>query len=145
MRLFLSVLLTALIVPLAAQAHSPSQCPTAPSDPPALQFVGATLTETDGHRGVLSWSELCRTDWPGSRVCTTRDLIENGAPPLADEEMMWIQALWIDSEHEYSGQYTNQQNQSCKTIHKYTSLASPWFRTDACNVLHSVACCALVP
>lgn len=142
MRPFLSVLFTTLIVPFAAQAHSPSACPS--TTPPILQFIGATTATVDGQGHLLGWQPLCLAENPGSRVCTTRDFVESVQPPVMEVgDKWWVMPYWIDSEHEYSGRFN--QSASCAIVQRLIDYAHPIFSTGSCNDLHPVACCALVP
>jgi hypothetical protein len=141
MRLFLSVLVTALIVALAspAHAHSPSSCPS--TTPPILQFVGATTATVAGHGHLLGWLPLCRAEYPGSQVCTTRDMVES-APILSMEsgDTWWVMPYWIDSQHEYSGRFYNEV--SCAAIQRFIFFGDPIFSSGDCTATHPVACCA---
>ena len=144
MRLILSTFLAALIVALAspAHAHSPSSCPS--TTPPILQFVGTTTATVDGQGHLLGWLPLCRAEYPGSRVCTTRDLVESAQLPAMEVgDAWWVMPYWIDSEHEYSGRFN--QSVSCAIIRGSVDYTHPIFSTGICNDLHPVACCGLLP
>jgi hypothetical protein len=148
MRLLLSAFVTALIVAIAspALAHSPSACPTpAPEADAPLDFVGTTTATVDGQGHLLGWLPLCRAEYPGSRVCTTRDLVESvQLPAMEVGDAWWVMPYWIDSQHEYSGRF-NQESASCAVIQVLSDTPNPIFTAGGCNATRPVACCALVP
>lgn len=135
-------LLLSLLFTSAANAHSPSSCPS--TTPPILQFVGATTATVYGQRHLLGWLPLCRAEYPGSQVCTTRDLVES-APisSMEPEDTWWVMPYWIDSQHEYSGRFYNEL--SCAAIQRLIFLPDPIFSSNDCNATYPVACCALMP
>jgi hypothetical protein len=139
MRYLIAIL---VLLPLTASAHSPASCPKTES--PILQFVGTTTATVDGQGHLLGWLPLCRAEYPGSRVCTTRDLVESvQLPAMEIGDAWWVMPYWIDSEHEYSGRFY--QELSCANIGRIIDYTHPIFYTGDCNNLQPVACCALQP
>ena len=140
MRLFALATLALLLFTSAANAHSPSACERPePSDAP-LTFVGKPSALIDGQGGFLLWLELCRAEFPGSRVCTTRDLIENGnLPALEDNEFIWVLPFWLDSVHDYSGAKID--NGSCVVLANNPNLPAPRIAQIGCTETRGLACC----
>ena len=130
-----------VMLPLTAAAHPRNACP---NPDPILQFVGKTTATVDGQGHLLGWLPLCRTEYPGSQVCTTRDFVESAQPRVMKVgDKWWVMPYWIDSEHEYSGRFN--QSASCAIIQRLIDYTHPIFSPGVCNDLHPVACCALVP
>jgi hypothetical protein len=145
MRLFFSVLLTALIVPLAAQAHSPSACPTVspPEFPPLLQFVGLTEATVQGRVGLPGFMRVCEAEYPDSHPCTSRDLIEGDWFPQSFASGMWVLPVWTDTEHSYSGRF-DALGENCPVILPGGD-GYPIMGGIGCNSVWPVPCCAEAP
>ena len=77
-----------VLLPLAASANPPTACP---EPDPVLQFVGKTSELVNGQASRLGWTQACQSEFPGSTMCSTRDLIERGnLPSLSLGEELWI-------------------------------------------------------
>ncbi len=159
MRLFLSTLLTALIVPLAAHAQAPKKVevindplavevvnPVYPRPPVRWQLVGftsATYTgDMGGHFGVM---QKCELEFPNSRMCTTLEAQQTTTIPAGLTGEAWVNPGIAD--------FSGLVNRNCSY---WTHIGGGTGRTisatggvgsDDCLIAHeqSIACCALVP
>ena len=88
MRLFLFVLLTALIVPFAAYAQAPKPVevindplavevvnPAPPSPPVRWQLVGFTAATMVGTVGPLGMARVCAAEFASSRTCSSAEIL----------------------------------------------------------------------
>ena len=108
MRLFLTILLTALIVPLAAHAQAPKQVevindplavevvnPAPPSPPVRWQLVGFTSTSYTGDTGVLAFTVACQAEFEaGSRMCTSEEVLNTVTVPTALSGSAWVRPVY---------------------------------------------------
>ena len=171
MRLFLSILVTALLVPLTAYAQAaPKQVevinpvlavevvnPPATNQPARFQLVGFTSAVMLGNSGVLGFTLACQAEFLSSRMCTTREVVETVVVPSLSGPDAWVQPVFIinpggDSADAISGlrepssRALNCLGWSVDTqLTGLTATAIGSFRTHICNELHPVACCAVVP
>jgi hypothetical protein len=55
------------------------------------ELVGFTTTSTTGsNQGIVGMHELCSLDFPGSRMCTTSDIVRNGVAPGVVLQRGWV-------------------------------------------------------
>ena len=59
------------------------------------QFVGQTTTTTPANVGILALHAMCDAQFPGARMCSTADILANGAdsaaPPISGTPpLLWI-------------------------------------------------------
>jgi hypothetical protein len=149
MRLFLSTLLTALIVPFSAQSHSPNSCPAPESAPMRWQLVGFTSATTDGIAGPLGFTRLCDAEYPGSRWCTSREVLNSSNLPATSGEA-WVRPTFEVKLLDASGLESSAPTLTCGS---YSNPGGNSLKVDdagrflpgACSTLRAVACCALVP
>ncbi len=152
MRLFQSALVTALIVPLAAQAHSPDSCPAPEPAPMRWQLVGFTSSTLLGDSGVLNKTLACQQDFVGSRMCSSTEVLETVAVPLGLVGSAWVRPSFapfhgvgtLVSALDVSGYATSVTNLTCRTS-AFVMTASGDFTISQCANELAVACCALVP
>lgn len=139
--LFASVLIAFLAFPVVAQDR---------------EVVGFTVATTDGdNNGFVGMHALCESEFPGSRMCTTADIVRNGlAQGLSVFAVTWVHPSiqvfapsgnaidaisgarpgtssisctgWTDDDSELSGM----------------TLTSEGFFPGGCEQSRSVACCA---
>ena len=131
-----------VMLPMVAAAHSPESCPKL--DPP-LQFVGKTISIHRGHDVFLGGKEICDASFPGSTVCTSRDLAEGPKPDLVENEIAWVRLFWLDEKHEYSRALVSTNTNTYYAIHKIATLNFPFLRELPCNGVERIACCTLQP
>lgn len=138
---FLMLLVLALAASSgAAYAHSPSACPAVPDVDAALTFVGETSVLIGGQQGRLGWETACQAEFPGSQVCSSRDIIVGGVPELTPA-FRWVVPHWLDANHEYSGLL---QNHNCNVLVVGASgePEQPRFGSSSCNVPFAALCCS---
>jgi len=148
MRLFLSALVTALLAPFAAQAHSPDACPAPEPGPMRYQLVGLTSATTNGIAGPLGFTRLCDAEYPSSRWCTSREVLDSANLPATSGEA-WVRPTDLSNQSDASGQ----GNVSGLTCLHYSNLIyagltmddAGRFSKSECTTLRAVACCSLVP
>ena len=156
MRLFLSALVTALLAPFAAQAHSPSSCPAPEPAPMSWQYVGATATAFDGGQGLFTYNLACNAAHAGSRMCTSEEVMNTINPPIVGSpgEAAWVRPLYQPGGRvdlalvDASGQLATGACEgwsvtggSGLTI----DLDDGAFHRNSCASARRITCCALVP
>ena len=168
---FLSVLLTALIVPLAAHAQPAKQVevinvplavevtnPPTASPPERFQLVGFTSAAMLGNTGVLGFTLACQAEFPDSRMCTTQEVVETVVVPSLSGPDAWVRPVFImDPEtgryaETISGEVGTAQILNCSGWkigvagqRGFAATATGSFELRGCFEALPVACCALVP
>jgi hypothetical protein len=168
MRLFLSALVTALIVPLAAYAHSPSSCPTPEQAPTRWQLVGFTAAPVSPDQGFLGFTRICQAEFPDSRFCNTAEIIATTNVPALDAGLAWVNpSMSVPLPNAYfldpsgikgtsgAGAGIGLAGLTCPLWGSWQSTnplskgivvdADGNFSQNSCGEIHPVACCALVP
>ena len=119
MHLFLSILVTALVIPLTAHAQAPKRVEVI-NDPLAVevtnlpsvqdvnilssatggcevktfQLVGFTTTLYTGNLGgALGSTQKCQLDFPGSRMCTQEEIQNTTKLPDVIADFAWMEPL----------------------------------------------------
>jgi len=60
-------------------------------DGPRFQFVGLTTDSFHGAHGLLNYGQECQLDFPGSRMCTTGDMLSTSVIPTDPaRDLAWI-------------------------------------------------------
>ena len=68
----------------------------ASADEPHLDFLGLSKGVTDGGGGIVTMHRLCQATFPGSRMCTSRDILLSIAPPaLGRSDSGWVQPVFV--------------------------------------------------
>ena len=167
MRLFLSVVVTVLIVPLAAYAQAaPKQVevindplmvevvnPAPPSPPVRWQLVGftsATYTGTMG--GNFGVTQKCQLDFPNSRMCSIEEAVATTSIPSGLSGRAWSHAQGVAGVVIFAGNPVAQGN-NCFSWRSSIPTQSGNVISDegvadvisGCDREHPIACCALVP
>ena len=156
MRLFLSALLTTLIVPLAAYAQAPKQVevindplavevvnPAPPSPPVRWQLVGFTsatyLGDMGGNFGV---TQKCQLEFENSRMCTTIEVEQTTSIPseLVGQGRINQRADRGGLEGSNCGRWLVVFSGGGDAVDSHGTPGDA-----ACDVLTPIACCALVP
>ncbi len=153
MRLFLSALVTALVVPLAAHAQAPKQVEVI-NDPLAVEVVNPAPVSCDQKRvqvvGVTSavyngdlgghWgaTRKCDAEFPGSFFCTDiGEFRKTTSPPPAPGAI-----AWIDSQGEACLQWTSGlSSRTGGQIDTNTGLGVSGSPLLPCDVEHPLLCC----
>ena len=167
MRLFLSVLVTALIVPLAAYAQAaPKQVevindplvvevvnPAPPSPPVRWQLVGFTSATYPGAMGGnFGVTQKCQLEFPNSRMCSIEEAVATTSIPSGLSGRAWTHAQGAAGAVIFAGSPVAQST-NCMGwrtgLHTLTgNVISDEGIADVisdCNRAHPIACCALVP
>lgn len=171
MHLFLSVLLTALIVPLAAHAQAaPKQVevvndplvvevvnPAPPAPPARFQLVGFTSATMLGNAGVLSLTLACQQEFNGSRMCNSVEVIETVMVPSGLTGNAWVRPFFVPFQQvstssspgtglDASGIVGQAIEFSCVGSRGFAVTATGIFiSSQFCSDPRPVACCALMP
>jgi len=165
-RLFLSVLVAALIVPLAAYAQAVKQVeivndplavevvnPAPPSPPVRWQLVGFTSATYPGAMGGnFGVTQKCQLEFPNSRMCSIEEAVATTSIPSGLSGRAWTHAQATAGVVIFAGAPVSQST-NCfgwhSGLHSLTgNVVSDEGTADVisdCNREHPIACCALVP
>jgi len=160
MRSFLLVLVSALIVPLAAYAQVPKQVevindplavevinPAPPGPPVRWQLVGFTsATYTGAMGGHFGVTQKCQTEFPNSRMCRIEEVAATTSIPSPLSGNAWVN---------FPGDYFPIYRGDCFGWN-YAQLYSEGYVVASngsipdpvasdCTIERPIACCALVP
>ncbi len=58
--------------------------------PLPIRFVGFTQAQITGDSGAIMLSRTCHAEFPGTRQCTTAEIVETISPPLLPEATGWV-------------------------------------------------------
>ncbi len=120
---------------------------------PAFELVGFTSVTVQGGEGFLGMTSICSAEFPGSRFCNTKEIIETVNVPASLEGEAWVTPL-----PEGSGNGLN-TNSACQIsqqgfwtesgvnflVSGTTVDATGGFGLSKCIDARSIACCAPVP
>ena len=158
MRLFLSALVTALIVPLTAHAQAPKQVevindplavevvnPAPPSPPLRWQLVGFTsATYTGNMGGSFGVTQKCQLEFANSRMCIVLEVEQTTSIPSGLVGQGWVQqgaSLVGGLQGNSCGRWLgNNVGGGGKVV---DTLGTP--ASEQCEIPTPIACCALVP
>ena len=145
--------------------------PPPPSGVPETQFVGFTTDTFNGGQGVVTYTNACQQDYPGSWMCSSKEFLESKAYPSTTGDG-WIKPTFVPISLDIGNEtitvpnYFVVQDMSGLIIadkNSTTGIAcSGWRAADesgdglavdalgrftvfGCNTTHSVACCSSVP
>ena len=131
------------------------------------QWVGITSNIYKPDIGLMKFSEICGSEFPGSRMCTSKELMEtHSRPPIQEKSpYAWVQPIIAslgetDGTHpfiiveQYTGVKTQESTLNCKTWRstdwKIAGLAIELFENEerrfgplGCNTTAHIACCAV--
>ena len=122
------------------------------------QLVGFTSATFTGGQGVLTFNTGCQTEFPGSRFCTSVEVMESSHVTPTLSGTAWVRPT-IEGPHgqnfDASGIYGGYSSVlSCNGWSSVATSSDSGLTIDSqgrfntqldCNVARSVACCALVP
>ncbi len=79
-----------LVAPVDAQRMEP---------PPTFRLVGVTEAMFDSGNGVFPLTRACFNNFPGSRICTTQEIIDTVNPPVIPKGLAWVRPspIYLDS------------------------------------------------
>ena len=66
------------------------------SGPSVFEFVGFSSTTHDGGEGVLTFNGACHATFPGSRMCTSEEVLETTPPPSGPSgDFAWVRSVLV--------------------------------------------------
>jgi len=168
MRLFLSALVTALIVPLAAHSQAPKPVevindplavevvnPAPPSQPVRWQLVGFTrATYTGAMGGNFGVTQKCQLEFPNSRMCSLEEVMATTSIPSSLAGNAWTHpdprttssSVILDASVEpISNNCRMWRVADDSRVHLVSADGAREIPEVICSTAHPIACCALVP
>ncbi len=124
-----------------------------PNSCPSFGLVGATRTAFLGTEGPMSFSRACAEDFPGSRWCTSAEILSSVNPP-GFRAVAWVRPVFVlvsgSSFMDVSGLLAPAPNFTCDTWSRTDAVglvvnAKGSFSTHPCSVVRTAACCAPLP
>ena len=71
--------------------------------PPVFEFVGLSSTSHIGGAGILTLNSACQSTFPGSRMCTTEEILETVSPPsIVGSVGGWVRPVFVP--HQLTGE-----------------------------------------
>jgi hypothetical protein len=139
----------------------PAGPPGAPgSGAPNFQLVGISVRPLPGGAGIGELNRTCSERFPGSRMCTTLEVMNTPDPPLPLFTVGWVRPVFVGFDDagnaiDASGRQGHPEEQltcnvwaggpgSTGTVVLGTSNANAYLGLQPCDVAHSTACCAPV-
>jgi len=129
------------------------------------QFVGFTTDTFNGGQGVVTYTNSCQVDYPGSHMCTSEEFLNSSSYP-ATSGYAWIKPTYTPVILSYGGTSLYTIVQDISGVSRITSsqasqvgiACSGWnlstggrglrvdgmgrFDIQPCDELQSIACCA---
>ena len=123
-----------------------------PNSCPSFELVGTTRTAFLGTEGPMSFSRACAADFPGSRWCTSAEVLSSVNPP-GFRAVAWVRAVFVlvseSSFMDVSGLLAPAPDFTCDTwsISRTDAVGlvvdgRGIFRTHRCSSVRTAACCA---
>jgi hypothetical protein len=120
-----------------------------------LQYVGNSTGTTKGGVGVAVLSDLCDTTFPGSRICTSEEVLLNIGPVAADSntEVQWVLPNFVSGSFkifDVTGTEGQPTTLSCTSWRSNSSQGltvsdDGKFEKKGCGTARQVACCKAAP
>ena len=128
------------------------------------QLVGFTAATLSGQSGVLALTLACQLEFPGSRMCASREVIETVSIPdnLNLTGMAWVRPSFVP--HTSPGDLVVDASGFSNSVYRGSLSCGGWapqagsgsdlglsltvdgsFRESACQLPIAVSCCAPVP
>jgi hypothetical protein len=166
MRRFLSALVTALIVPLAAHAQAPKPVevindplevevvnPAPECIPLRWQLVGFTSATYPGAMGGnFGVTRKCQLEFPNSRMCSIEEAVATTSIPSELSGRAWTHAQGAAGAVIFAGTPVAQSTNCLGWRSGIPTLTGNVISDEGiadvisdCNRAHPIACCALVP
>lgn len=122
------------------------------------QLVGFTTATTAGDVGIKALTEMCSTDFPGSRMCTSQEIVETTSfPTLLSGSSAYVRPVLMgtgtgSANHKaaidvFSGTYAIYSDELTCGGWRLSTRSGLYvdfglrFTTGLCSSLRSVACC----
>ena len=121
------------------------------------QYVGVTDTAFAGTSGIFTFNRACHVAHPGSRMCTSEEVMDTVNPPIVGSpgEVAWVRPVFVAADYntnpvDISGNYALQclgwsiegSGNNGLTLHLDTG---SFDSTRSCTSATRVACCIPVP
>jgi hypothetical protein len=122
------------------------------------QYVGVTTETFDGGQGVITYNRACHAAHPGSRMCTSQEIMSTVNPPVAGSpgEVAWVRPVYQPTSTTYlidvSGQlyistcegWSEAPNSNNGFVVQLDT-GSFYSQLMQCNIPNKVTCCIPVP
>jgi hypothetical protein len=125
------------------------------------QYVGVTAQTFDGTQGIFTYNRACHDAHPGSRMCTSEEVMETINPPTLGSpgEVAWVRPVFQPVASSYTGPIaidvsgigTESAYMTCRgwRYEDHSGLAlylvTGQFTTNECTSALKVTCCIPVP
>lgn len=125
-----------------------------------VQLVGFTGTQHLGDTGVLGFTLACQAEFPGSRMCTSQEVMETTIVPISLTGEAWVRPAFNGFAGTYSERFVldasgrNGSSGFSISCQSWTNAgggeglrvnSSGGFDVVACSQPHAVSCCAPLP
>lgn len=130
--------------------------PKGPAGPPGIgadvyEFVGFSSVSGNGSTGVLRFTSMCQSKYPGSRMCTSEEVMNTVNRPSARGNA-WVRPVIVGYSQGYNIYASGKISQRVLSCNGWSSSFSGFdglavsgsgaFSVYHCNVTRKVACCA---
>ncbi len=120
------------------------------------QYVGVTSETFDGAQGVFTYNRACHAAHPGSRMCTSQEIMSTVNPPVVGNpgEMAWVHPVYqavSTSLIDVSGARDVGTCAGWREVNFYEGFVvqldtgSFYSQFMQCNIPNKVTCCIPVP
>jgi hypothetical protein len=121
------------------------------------QYVGVTTEGFDGGQGVFTYNRACHAAHPGSRMCTSQEIMSTVNPPVVGnpDEKAWVRPVYQPtgsiSRIDVSGASSVEACEGWSAGNGYYGLVvqldtgSFYAELMECNIPNKVTCCIPVP
>lgn len=127
-----------------------------PSIAQEVQYMGPSNNTTSSDMGVLTFNVMCEDTYPGSRFCTSKQILDSGSFALPySPNYQWVHPTVVaasktsagllimdisgTSEESYASMSCNGWGTSVGRGLVVSTLG--FFRVESCEILRPVACC----
>ncbi len=122
------------------------------------QYVGVTVEVFDGAQGIFTYNRACHAAHPGSRMCTSEEMVNTVNPPVVGSagELAWVKpapqpygnsfdALDASSIPMAMSEYTCEAWSTTNAAGFVVKLEDGMFEVQSCQFPSRVTCCIPVP
>jgi hypothetical protein len=116
-----------------------------------FEFVGITSLRAAGNVQIGGFADMCNNDYPGSRICNTKEVYESINPfPTSLPEPVWVMPYNAGSSMYPYSSTGPAYNDNCDAwsngttgFHGAVIMDRGRISWDYCNAVNPVACCAI--
>jgi hypothetical protein len=117
------------------------------------QYVGVTSETFDGAQGVFTYNRACHAAHPGSRMCTSEEVIKTLNPPVVGSpgDLAWVIPVFQPTGYTHSVDRSGRGAAACFGWSETdrdglaVQLDRGGFVYSTCEVVRKVTCCIPVP